>query len=79
MSYMGKGPHQLESPSIPLILLTGSTYFVKKLNINSESCILIGWLDKIDNGSVKIKSACAGQKPLKTEVLCQKLHSVLSF
>ena len=54
---------QVENWSYPLILLRGSTYFVKKLNINCESWIPIGWIDKSDNTIGKDKSACAAQNP----------------
>ena len=46
---------------IPLILLTGSTYFVEKLNINCELWILIGWINKSDNRIGNDQSADTAQ------------------
>ena len=51
----------VENCPFPLIFLTGSAYFVKKLNSDWESWILIGWLDKSDNMIGKDQSASAGQ------------------
>ena len=56
-----QGTTLVENPSIPLILLTGSTYFVEKSNINCESWILIGGLDKSDNSIGNDQSAGAAE------------------
>ena len=56
-----QGTTQVGNWSIPLILLTDSTYFVEKLNINCETWILIGWLNKSDNEMGKEQSACAAE------------------
>ena len=56
-----QGTTQVENPPIPLILSTGSAYFVEKSNINCESWIPIGWLNKSDNRIGKDQSACAAQ------------------
>ena len=56
-----QGTIQVGNQSIPLILSTGSAYFVKKLNINCESWILIGWIDKSDNSIGNDQSAGAAQ------------------
>ena len=69
----------VENPSIPLILLTGSAYFVKESNINSESFILIGWCDKRDNRIGKYQSTHASQKPIKAGFWHQKFQSESCF
>ena len=56
-----QGTTQVENQLIPLILLRGSAYFVKKLNINHESCILIGWVNKSDNRISNDQSAGAAE------------------
>ena len=56
-----QGTTQVENPPIALILLTGSTYFVKKLNINCESWIPIGLIDKSDNSIGSDQSAGAAE------------------
>ena len=61
-----QGTTSVGNSSIPLILSKGSAYFVKKSNINCESCILIGWLDKSNNRIGKDESACmCSSKPLQ--------------
>ena len=52
---------QIENCSFSLITLTGSAYFVKKLNNNCESWILIDWIDKSDNGISRDQSAGAAE------------------
>ena len=79
MSYMGRGHTSVGNPSIPLILLTGSAYFVEKLNIKCESCILIGWLNKSDNRIGKRSKVHVQDRTFKSRGLHQKLHPVLSF
>ena len=56
-----QGTTQVENLSFPLILLTGPAYFVEKSNINCESLIPIGWIDKTNNRIGKVPSACAAQ------------------
>ena len=52
---------QVEKWQFTLISLLSSAHFVKTMNNSHDSHNLIGWLNKIDKGLVKIKDACAGQ------------------
>ena len=74
-----QGTTQVENCSFSLITPTGSTYFVKKLNINCESWILIGWINKSNNGIGKYQKSMCSPKPLKAGVWHQKFHSVPPF
>ena len=56
-----QGTTQVENWSFPLILLTDPTYFGEKLNINCDSWIPIGWINKGDNRIGKDQSAHAAQ------------------
>ena len=52
---------QVEKWHFALILPHSSAHFVENINNDQVFYNLIGWLDKRNNGMVKIKSACAGQ------------------
>ena len=58
-----QGATSVDNGLIPLILLTGFTYFAEKLNINCESWILIGWVDKRDNSIGSDQSAGTAKNP----------------
>ena len=74
-----RGTTQVKNQSIPLILPTGSAYFVEKSNIHCESCILIGWANKkVTIGSAMIKVQVQ-PKPIKAGFWHQKFHSEPSF
>ena len=79
MSYMGKGPHQLETHQFlrsyrqaPPTLMRNQTLIV------NPAFQLVG-LTKVANRVGRDQSACAAQKPLKSWVLHQKCHSEPSF
>ena len=75
----GQGTTSVGNPSIPLILFTGSTYFVEKWNIIHESCIPIAWLNKGDNSISKDQKCTCRPEPLKAEVCTKSFILCLVF